>query len=103
MPAMTETILPTEQDCRLARETGEQLAALVSQEGSAYLRIQTENNQEMEFSLPPPAVRLLLGALKEMGQGNGVTVTPVLKEVTTQQAADFLMVSRPFLIAELLD
>ena len=48
-------------------------------------------------------MRLLLGALKEMGQGNGVTLTPVLKEMTTQQSADFLRVSRPFLIAELLD
>ncbi len=103
MPAITETILPTEQDSRLARETGEHLATLVSQLGSAHLRIHMANNQEVELSLPPPAIRLLLGALKEMGRGNGVTLWPVLKELTTQQAADFLMVSRPFLIAEVLD
>jgi excisionase family DNA binding protein len=100
---MIETILPTEQDSRLARESGEYLAALVTQEGGAHLRIHTADNQETELSLPLPAVRLLLDALKEMGQGNGVTLTPVLKELTTQQAADFLMVSRPFLIAEVLD
>ena len=103
MPATTKTILPTEQDSRLARESGEQLAALISQESGAHLHIHMANNQEKELSLPLPAVRLLLGALKEMGRGNGVTLTPVLAEMTTQQAADFLMVSRPFLIAELLD
>jgi excisionase family DNA binding protein len=47
-------------------------------------------------------VRLLLNALAEMGKGNGVTITPVQKEFTTQQAADFLRVSRPYLIEELL-
>ena len=57
----------------------------------------------MELLLPFPAIRLLLDVLQEMGKGNGVTITPVRKEVTTQQAADFLMVSRPYLIEELLN
>lgn len=100
---MIETILPTEQESRLARESSEHLRAVISEEGTAHLRIHTASNQEREFSLPLPAVRLLLGALNEMGQGNGVTLTPVFKELSTQQAADALRVSRPFLIAELLD
>ncbi len=103
MSAMTETILPTEQDSRLARESREHLAALITQEGGAHLRIHAAENPEKEFSLPPPAVRLLMDALKEIGRGNGVTITPVVKEMTTQQAAEFLRVSRPFLIAEVLD
>lgn len=41
--------------------------------------------------------------LQELGRGNGVTITPVPKEYTTQQAADFLRVSRPYLIEELLE
>lgn len=103
MPPSTETILPTEQESRLARESGEHLAALISQEGSAHLHIHTANDQETVLSLPQPVVRLLLGTLREMGQGNGVTLTPIQKELTTQQAAAFLMVSRPFLIEELLE
>ena len=103
MPATTETVLPTEQESRLARESGEHLAALIAKEGSASVHIHTSNNPEMELSLPHPAVRLLLGALREIGRGNGVILTPVQQELTTQQAADFLMVSRPFLIEELLE
>lgn len=103
MPSTTETILPTEQESRLARESGRSLAALIAKEGNLPLYIHAADAQEKELSLPLPIVRLLLGALKEMGEGNGVTLIPVLKELTTQQAADFLMVSRPFLIEELLN
>jgi excisionase family DNA binding protein len=48
--------------------------------------------------LPRPAVDLLRRALAEIAQGHAVTLTAVDAELTTQEAANHLKMSRPHLI-----
>ena len=48
------------------------------------------------------AVRLLIDLLNELAKGNAVSLIPTHTQLTTQQAASFIDVSRGFLV-KLLD
>jgi excisionase family DNA binding protein len=48
--------------------------------------------------IPEPLYNILLQVIGYMKEGKGVSVIPVMKELTTQQAANILGVSRPFLV-----
>lgn len=52
--------------------------------------------------IPSSLRRVLVAAARQLADGNGVSIMPVTAEVTTQQAADLLNVSRPFVVG-LLD
>jgi excisionase family DNA binding protein len=73
----------------------------LGRKGGLRLELKTEDSTE-ELVLPASALRLLLRALAEMGEGNAVTLTPMRAELTSQEAADLLNVSRPHLV-KLLD
>ena len=53
---------------------------------------------EQQVVLPRQAAQLLADMLVELANGNAVSLVPLQAELTTQQAADILGVSRPFLI-----
>jgi excisionase family DNA binding protein len=94
-----ETVAPTEADTRLAEESSRRLARLLGKRRrSLRLSVQTDDEVEQSVAIPVPAFRLLTDILTQMAQGNAVTLMPVHAELTTQQAADLLNVSRPFLI-----
>jgi excisionase family DNA binding protein len=51
-----------------------------------------------QISLPPSLFQLLKRVVSHLSRGQAVTIIPINKEVTTQEAADILNVSRPYLI-----
>jgi excisionase family DNA binding protein len=50
------------------------------------------------IAVPAPAMQLLVHILSEMAEGNAVELTPVQEEITTQQAADILTISRQYFV-----
>ncbi len=97
-----EPIAPTELETSLARESSRRLAQYVGVTDGLRLQIIEHGGPGETLAVPGAAVRLLVQILAEMAQGNAVTLIPVQAELTTQQAADLLNVSRPFLV-KLLD
>jgi excisionase family DNA binding protein len=94
-----ETATPTAADARLARESLTRIDQIL-EAGPSDLRLCIRGDEPAgpEVRLPVSAVRLLKDILAEMAQGHAVTLLPVASELTTQQAAGLLNVSRPFLI-----
>jgi excisionase family DNA binding protein len=88
-----DTVVPTDADAKLATESSRILAKL---RPDGEFRVRLESGDVL--TLPSSAVRLLSHLLTEMSRGNAVTLIPVHAELTTQEAADYLNVSRPYLI-----
>jgi excisionase family DNA binding protein len=94
--------LPSDQEIAQARDASRQLARLLPAEDGATdapaLRLVTDDDQHEVISIPPVALRLLVDMLTQLGQGRAVTVLPQNTELTTQEAADYLNVSRPYVV-----
>jgi excisionase family DNA binding protein len=67
-------------------------------EHGAPLRVLEEGNP-VELRLTSAVSNLLMEMLRLIGTGDAVTLVPLRKMLTTQQAADLLNVSRPFLVS----
>lgn len=93
------SVTPNKREALLAKETSLRLAAMLS-ERSEYQFQLVDNGQAGEaFRIPAAAMRVLVAALAEMADGHAVTLLPLHPELSTQQAADLLNVSRPYLIS----
>ena len=98
-----ETVTPTPDESILAQESSRRLTRFFAAQPKKpfNFRIQSEDAPEESVSIPASAFRLLNEILTQMAKGNAVTLIPVHAELTTQQAADLLNVSRPFLVDQL--
>ncbi|RAA18996.1 helix-turn-helix domain-containing protein [Ralstonia pseudosolanacearum] len=92
-------VLPSEEDVTLAREAGRTLAAVLAT-GAAVRQVDIRDGSGRVRSLQMPvaALQLLQDVLDQIEKGCAVSVVPVHAELTTQEAAQMLGVSRPFLV-----
>jgi excisionase family DNA binding protein len=89
--------IPTAEEAILAREVSR---ALERQPGelSLSLLVTAPEHETTTLQLPRGAANLLTEILKQMAEGNAVSLMPAEPEITTQQAANLLCVSRPYLV-----
>ena len=89
--------IPSEAEALVAKETKDILAPRLGTMSTFDVKA-LNLASEPTLRIPASAARLLVQILDEMSRGNAVKIVPVRAELTTQEAADLLNVSRPTLI-----
>lgn len=102
--ALPKVKLPVEREMQAAVLGQRALAALLTTHlDTVRIEIYDEQNQAHQVELPAAALRHLVEILAELAGGNAVKVVAIHAELTTQEAADLLNVSRPYLVKLLED
>ena len=95
--------MPTAEEVALAKLSSQELSAVLETNGEIQdFNVVGKDGETHQVKMPASAVKLMIEVLTQLGQGNSVNITPIHAELTTQEAADILNMSRPTLI-KLLD
>ncbi|TCV98400.1 helix-turn-helix domain-containing protein [Biostraticola tofi] len=90
---------PSSEEAALARLSSRELSAVLETRAEIQKVTMTDRQGVVHnMDIPVSALRLLIDVLTELGDGNSVKLIPIGSELTTQEAADMLNVSRPTLI-----
>lgn len=91
--------VPDKAESTAANEALKRLKHHLTTHGDAsVVTLRVDDDGDDTIVVPREAAELLARVLAHMAAGEGVTVIPSHAELTTQQAADILNVSRPYLI-----
>ncbi len=90
--------LPSEDEIKSARQIESIVASQVEEDGSTKLSFALEEGEVQTVGLAPALTKSLLDVLSLISSRRGFFLIPVTEQLTTQQAADVLNVSRPFLV-----
>jgi excisionase family DNA binding protein len=93
MIALNRPNPPSEDEAQRARQISERLARYAGQDLTLYI-----NGETAPLVLGQDVLALLQEILAHTALGRSVAVMPQGAELTTQEAADLLKVSRPFLV-----
>jgi len=97
MTAHNVVHLPTPDEMEEAKASSRTLAKYADAD-RVHMTLRGSNGESDELVLPGHVLQILLTVLSEMSQGNAISLIPRHQELSTQEAASLLNVSRPFLV-----
>ena len=103
----TEVLEPaTQEEAEMAAAAHQCLVAALDHSKADHIDVTLdlaggEKNQAPVLKLPPRALQLFAKLLRAMAARQVVTLVPHSAELTTQEAASYLNVSRPFVVKEI--
>jgi excisionase family DNA binding protein len=98
-----EPVVPSNKEVALAKKSSRILSDYIKKTKTPMLQLVESSQESKKIVLPPQALHLLVTILEQMTQGNTLSLISIHAELTTQEAADLLNVSRPYLIKLLND
>ncbi len=90
--------LPTSAEAEQAKISSRTLSKYANTD-RVQLSLRGSNGESDDLVLPGQVLQILLDVLSEMSKGNAISLIPHHQEVSTQEAANLLNVSRPFLVS----
>ena len=91
------TLIPNESDSEITKLMSKRLSHL-SKTKTISLNIIAEDKSQESIEIPQQVFQMLVEICSQVSDGKSVSLISNQSELTTQEAADFLNVSRPFLI-----
>ena len=95
---MHELSARTDDERRVASDLDRILARIPGGEADIQISIQSRGEPGERIPISPEQFRLLAHIVGELARGHGVSLVPMDAELTTNEAARQLKVSRPFLV-----
>jgi len=102
MMGTVKTRLPTEEEIASAKAYSRELARYADKD-RVRVKLGADGQSSEDLVLPGHLVELMLRVATEVSMGHGVNILPIHSELTTQQAANLLNISRPHLVSLLKD
>jgi excisionase family DNA binding protein len=90
--------MPSDAEIENANQLRRVLAGTIRDDQPTRFELALGSDTRTEVVLMPALARSFMDLLRYVGSGRSVTIVPTEEQLTTQQAADLLNVSRPYLI-----
>jgi len=91
----------TAQELEMARVAHRCIMEALDHSRAASIKLTSDTGEEPIIELPPQALKFIAQLLGAMSERRPIVLMPAKQEMTTVEAANFLNVSRPFVIKEI--